>query len=489
MSRGVEVSGFGAKLARMGFDRARLRFSIRTALAAFAALVIALWLGLEHPQWAAMTVFASAQPTRDQLFQKSMNRLLGTLAGTAVGLGLLYAAGSSIWTLAIGLSLWVAICTGLANLIRGFGSYGLVLMGYSAAMVALLGQVDPSHPIALGLDRFLTSLVGVVIGILVGWLGAKNLSDDRALGVTRRLLADILVAKVQRLGDQPPASADHLLSRAAILEDSLDPRSADAPRSANTRLILRQLLASMAELILILDRCDEERPVEVASHLQAAAETMIAQSLIAAGLPALKAAREATTSPDLARVLDTLMTDIRRRDEASFVPLPHVIEEAALPQHRNWPEAQRAAIRTFLVLMILGGFWAITGWPEGSLLMLGTSVMISVFSIFDNPAWIMIRVFMGQLGGAIAAIFCAWVLWPMAHNSWQMAALMLPLLMITPFLFAHRKTAPGAVDFAMVFLLLTQPIFPFDQTFDASITRALAVVSGPLFAYLGFRAI
>ena len=55
--------------SRLGFDPERLRFGLRTAAGACIALFAAYLLGLEHPQWAAMTVWASAQPVRGMLLE------------------------------------------------------------------------------------------------------------------------------------------------------------------------------------------------------------------------------------------------------------------------------------------------------------------------------------------------------------------------------------------------------------------------------------
>ncbi|ATN36876.1 hypothetical protein ACO34A_24170 (plasmid) [Rhizobium sp. ACO-34A] len=58
-------------LARYGFDLPRLAYAGRTALAACLAFTIAWLLGLEHPQWAGMTVWAASQPTRGSCLKKA----------------------------------------------------------------------------------------------------------------------------------------------------------------------------------------------------------------------------------------------------------------------------------------------------------------------------------------------------------------------------------------------------------------------------------
>ena len=81
----------GDPLSRLGFDPVRLRYSLRTALGSCLALLIVL-AGLEHPQWAAMTVFAASQLARNMLVEKSFFRAAGTLAGTVAGVLLVLVA-------------------------------------------------------------------------------------------------------------------------------------------------------------------------------------------------------------------------------------------------------------------------------------------------------------------------------------------------------------------------------------------------------------
>lgn len=481
----------GAIFARLGFDQQRLRFSFRTTVAACLALVLALLIGLEHPQWSAMTVFAAAQPTRGQLFQKSANRLIGTLIGTAIGLVILSIAHDSIWLLCFLLALWVGLCTGIGNIIRGYGAYGVLLAGYSAAMVALLGHAVAGHELALGVDRFLTVLLGAVVGIAVGWIGSKSLSNSPALSAARRLLADALLVQVARVTGKEPPSVDHLLSRAALLDESLDPRAPATPQNRHLRHELRQMLTATTELILLAEPTPEPRPIELASHLQTANDLLRGGAGLGAAIPALEAAIKLSQSAKLRDFLTHICYQIGRIDttaKAGAMRVPPV-NPIHSPQHRDWVGARQAGLRTFLVLMALGAFWAITEWPAGSLLLLGTSVMVSVFSTFDNPAWIMARVGLGQTAGAIGALICLWMAWPFAHSSLQMALLMMPFLLVTPFLLAHRKTAPGATDYAMVFLLLLQPTYPAIGSFGDSLARALAVIAGPAFAYLAFRTV
>lgn len=122
---------------QFGFDGPRLTYALRTAFASCVALLVAWFIGLEHPQWSAMTVWAASQPLRGQLLEKSFFRFAGTIIGVIVGVILVVIASDRPIVLVIGLALWLGFCAGLGNVQRGFLSYGTMLAGYSAAMVAL----------------------------------------------------------------------------------------------------------------------------------------------------------------------------------------------------------------------------------------------------------------------------------------------------------------------------------------------------------------
>ncbi|MEF9605739.1 FUSC family protein, partial [Paracoccus sp. PXZ] len=96
-----------AWLLRRGFDGGRLRFATRTALACCLAVLIAWAMGLEHPQWSGMSVWAATQPLRGQLLEKAFFRFAGTLVGTVAGVLLVLGAPLHPGVLVLGLALWV----------------------------------------------------------------------------------------------------------------------------------------------------------------------------------------------------------------------------------------------------------------------------------------------------------------------------------------------------------------------------------------------
>ncbi len=404
--------------------------SLRTAPAACLALVVAWAIGLEHPQWSAMTVWAASQPVRELLVEKSLYRALGTLVGTAVGLLLLLATADSLLWLVIGLALWVGLCAGIGNALHSMIAYATLLSGYSAAMVALLGTASGMNILALGADRLLTVLVGVIMALVVGLALTPRASRSALEERGRRSTARVLHLLAQRLGPQPRGTRlapNELLSDIAILEAELEPSAAGSRRARHSARSQRAILAALtAALLWIRRRGHGQRqtaaheagsgggtlPVDNAEPPAHRAHTCSASQLAAAEDPALGEVlgRLATTLTQRQQFRDTGRTD---RDAS----------RRQVTRHRDWIHARQAMLRTTGVLLVIGLAWVATGWSAGAYVMLGTSVMVTLFSTFENPAWIMRRILAWQAVGALCAVALRWLAWPWASAEWQLIAM------------------------------------------------------------------
>lgn len=476
-----------------GVDPERVGFGLRTALAACLALTVAWALGLEHPQWSAMTVWAASQPVRGMLIEKSCYRALGTLIGTLAGVALLALVGEHTAGLVVGLAVWVGLCAGTGNLLHGLRSYGALLAGYSASMVALLGQSVPMGFLALGIDRFATVMIGVLVALIIGLLFGARPTEDEASGRARRLMALVLQRLAQRLRGQmelSTAEVTTLLSEAAAIEATLDAHGAGSSRGRHSARSLRAVLAAQVEALLWLERPDTlpRQGRALAEALDEAAETLEASSARDAVLaPLARAESLAADSPALVSVLQHLAEAHRQRTRyhATGTTRGETLKRQVV-RHRDWVHGRQALLRTSSVMLIVGAAWAISGWSPGAYVLLGTSVMVTLFSTFDNPAWLMRRILAWQAVGAVAALICRWWLWPLATSEWQQLAMLMPFILLAVLPFAHRRTMTGSVDSVMILLLLSQPGLPLDGDVAGSLTMALAVVTGPLLAVIAF---
>ena len=471
-----------AALQRLGFDPDRLPFTLRTALAACVAVWIAWLAGLEHPQWSGMTVWAASLPVRGQLLEKGVYRALGTMLGAAFGTGLLIVARGQLGVVAIGLSVWIGLCAGLGNVVRGFASYGTMLAGYTAAMVALLHSAHSAAPFAVGVDRMFTVLTGVAVALAAGWFASPSAgADDPAAQVqalTRRILGDL----ANHLSGASPDPAEHgrLLSSMAAIEEGLDQHAAGSLRMRTVARRLRRALLAQVAIVLWMRRPPGESAPAMAdlvlhaAHADSAGQADVLRR--AAGLVSHTGLRDALVTLAASVEADGPTTD----DAPAGVLVPTIL-------HRDWIGAFEASFRATCAVAAVAAVWIVTGWDGGMFMMLGVAIMTTVFSTFDNPAVMVRQVIVGQALGVAGALACRWLVWPLAGGEAGLVAGMMPFVLIGGVLFGHRRAAgPLGFDYNMVLLLLLQPVWPLAGSLFHSLTTGAAVVLGPVIALAAF---
>lgn len=489
------ASGVSSRLAALGFDVGRMPFLVRTALGACLALLIGWLIGLDHPQWSAMTVWAASQPLRGQVFEKSLFRIAGTVVGVVAGVAFLLVSGGDPLILVLAVSAWTALCAAAGNLQRGYVAYGVTLAGYSAAMVALLDFDRPGHIMTLASDRLLTVLLGVVVAMLVGMIFAPRRAEGVTAARARNLTARLLRAMARDLRGE--ATDDHavqpLLAEAALIDEALEPQSPGSPGARQEARALRKILAAQVSAIVWLRRPATALSAPDRAELVADALDQAAAILESSQPPAdvivwlERAADEAADDPALREALLGLETAIRDRLQGEAMPTdrPRRVYPGVL--HRDWVGAREAGVRSLAVMLLMGAVWIITGWSTGPYLMLGAAVMTSVFSAMDFPVRTIAYVFRGATFGVLGALACRWLVWPLAAQPIDLIFLAMPFVMIGPFLMAHRKTGEGAFDYNMHLLLLLPTTFPLAGTASHSLAVAGAVMAGPAAAWLGYR--
>lgn len=486
------------RIAAIGFDLPRLNFALRTAIAACLALFIAWLIGLEHPQWSAMTVWAAAQPTRGQLLEKSFFRIFGTLVGVVAGVVLVAVSGGDPRPLVIGLSLWIGICVTAGNLLRGYVSYGAMLSGYSASMVALLDTAHPDHVLALGADRAATILVGVLTALVIGWVLTPSAAEQEMTGRMRRLTARLLRDLAASLREGSATALDDeqrsLLAEMAAIDEMLDPHGAGSRRSRQAVRAMRTVLSVQISLLLAGRRGGHGQNEAVAGLLDEAAAGFESGNGSDGPLALIdRAADFAGLQGDLGEALQSLSQAIRayRIALGQDVGTTSTAIQGSHPVvlHRDWVGARQAAIRAMLCMLAVGLFWVVTGWTAAPFLLLGLSIMTTIFSTFDNPAQTMRFVLLGQVFGAAGAFACRFLAWPLAANELQVVLLTMPFILAGALFFSHRRTLPSAFDYAMVSLLLLHPEFPLPGDLPTMLSSIVAVVAAPLVAILAYRVI
>ncbi|MEI4473658.1 FUSC family protein [Frigidibacter sp. MR17.24] len=460
----------------LGFDRDALAYAARVAAGAALALIAGQALGLEHPQWAAMTVWAASQPMRGHAIEKAGYRMAGTLVGAAYGMALMAVSGGALPWLVVGISVWLGLAAAAGNLLRGFASYGAMLAGYTAAMVALLDAAHPDRIWALGADRVATVGLGVAVALAGGLVFARaggiapSVAAFRA--VAQRVLAHVAASGAPRSAAARAADEAALVAELARVEAGLDLAAAG---SMGARRGVRHVRAG---LVAALD-------LMVWARGRAVAGPDLAGALAEAGTDPVALRRAgALAPPALADALGRLAAALageapRGRDASGALPVTAL--------HRDWAGARAALLRGAGTLLAVGAFWLVSGWPMGGYMMLGAAIMTSIFSTFENPLKVLPKVAMGQALGALGALACRWLVWPLAGGEWGQVLLILPFIALGALIASHRRSAVMGFDYNMVVLLLLQPVFPATMGGWTSLEAGGAVVAAPLIALVAFR--
>lgn len=491
-----KASSVSDRLVKLGFDIPRLHFAMRTALASGLAMALAWMLGLEHPQWSAMTVWAVSQPVRGMLLEKSLFRGLGTIVGTLFGVVLVLLAGDNLPVLVICLALWVGLCVGLGNLLHGLISYGTLLSGYSASMVALLNTQQPVGQVfLLGTDRLLTVMTGIVVGLVVGLIFAPRRAESQLTDQVRQTTAELLQAMAARFtaaNTSSRAEASHsLLKDIALTEQLFEIGEAGSLRNHRSTRALRAVVQAQVGCVFwIRNSRNLPQNESLAAALEQAAQTVYTHAAARKVIPHLEAALAFCAEDEVtAEVIRSLLDSLREYAALDNRGATSAVIRNRVVLHRDWVGARHAMLRATGLLLAVGAVWVATGWAVGAYVMLGVSVMIALFSTFETPSHVMGHIFVWQLIAAGAALCCHWLIWPHATSEWQLIATLIPFVMaIIPF-YAHQRFMTGSIDYVMALLLLSHPQLPLNTSFSTSLSTAAAVVAGPLLAYITFKTV
>lgn len=142
-------------------------FSVKTCIAAFLALYIALKLNLDKPAWSLTSVFIISQLYSASTLSKSVFRLLGTLLGGAFIFFIYPITVLYPLLFSVSVSLWIAFCLYLSLHDRTPKSYVFMLAGYSAA---IMGFADVDSPLDITytvISRIEEIAVAIVCSTLV----------------------------------------------------------------------------------------------------------------------------------------------------------------------------------------------------------------------------------------------------------------------------------------------------------------------------------
>jgi uncharacterized membrane protein YccC len=412
-------------------------FSLRTATAAILALAIAYWLELSDPQWATLTVYILAQPTVGAALAKGAWRAGGTVAGGVTGLVLVALFSQAPELLVAATVLLVALSFYAGARLRNFTSYGVLLAGYTALLVAYEGSAHPLHAWSVAIDRTSEILIGIACGTLASVIVQPRYAGDalrEAQANTFHRLAHY-VATALRL--KTPSAVFARLRRQMVADvvsfDALCSFALfEAPEIRTDEKLLRRMIREFLAVLSIarglfvrIEDHDHDEARAVRERLHPTLEATAARIERIAADPAawedryrlrreLLAARMAlrSTASELEGMVGTVPFDPlaegvlilnRVRDLLHALAMVVVTEAASRRTQRGPPrklrraprevqfqfggqwEALLLAVRAALAMLLLSAFWMATGWNDGFTAVSGGAIMLFFGVNQDDP--------------------------------------------------------------------------------------------------------
>lgn len=414
-------------------------FSLRLFVAGMAALYLALWLGLEDPKWSLMTVYIVGQSMAGMTLAKGFYRFLGTLVGAMMALLLTGLLVSTPAVLLLALSLWMALCTFGASLLRNFRSYGFVLAGYSAVIIGMPALLDPAHAFNIAQARVIEISLGIFCSTLMAMLVWPRSAGDHFLASAHKQFYSLLhsVAEVaagslsnadfqarrqqlvtasvelQNLREHALFDSQHLRHHAAScrrfchemlsLVSTLGPLQAYVKRYAETYQLPQQkaLLERLAQLDkradasqlrgeLLALHSDAQR---LAQRQREEIETTGADHFYAGQL-LLENAAEICDRLRSAMVLNAMITGEIK--QVSW-------RAGASRLHLDKGQALRNSIRVLVAMLAAVAFWWWSASAQAVECIILVAVVCSLFATRDNPATAARSFMKGAVVAALAA--------------------------------------------------------------------------------------
>jgi uncharacterized membrane protein YccC len=498
--------------------RDRVLFATRATSACMIALWLAFYLQLDSPYWAGMTIWMVSQPTPGMALSRGYYRFVGTIAGSIMGVVLIAFFAQTPELFIVALALWVGATTVAANLLRNFRSYGAVLAGYTAAVVALGSYTHPNHTFEIAMARGSATCIGIASITFIILL----LAPHQAYAKTRNRLRDALGRAGTRAALSPTALTEQrmaigtpLIAELIALDAEIEFAAAESPefrihadtarsmvahlfgaiaakRSMDFRLErfaalrnddLHEMLARATALFRITpELLAEKRSAELAQELVRLREGLAQIVPEEQGHDLEQTASERV-------VLDRLDDLLRHLSQAleDWTSLEGGWKRTASLQlnfHRDHRIAWINGARAVLAVAAAGTFWIASAWPSGAGFVIITATACSLFSATPQPGQNVLRFATGALIALPTAFICNFYLLQNV-SGFPLFALVYSLFLFPAAMFLlHPKWGLVALAYCVNFLITSRPTNPMDYNVVSFLNNGIATLSGAAFSAL-----
>jgi uncharacterized membrane protein YccC len=390
--------------------RAPLAFGLRLWVSVGLALLLAFWLQMDNPFWAATSAGIVCQPSLGASLRKASFRLIGTMLGAVAVVGFVAAFPQSRAGFLLTLAIWCGLCGFTATVLQNFASYAAALAGYTAAIVAADAIANPNAVFLLAVSRASEICLGIVCAGVVLTLTGRGTARARAASVIATITREAglgMRATLLGAGAPLPDSAPRrraLIARTAALSVLLDEVVGESPdlrvRSATLQAAVDGLFQALSGWRMVATHLESADPQDAAADAAPAIAALppgpamvmsaeakpadtrdrcreAARRLVHTPIESAGAALVATGSADcllgLERALNglALLVEPQRaeiRPGSAGLRLPDL-----LPAIVN-------GLRSGLIVLVLAGLWIATAWPSGPTALLFGAIVVLLLS-------------------------------------------------------------------------------------------------------------
>ncbi|QDH12990.1 FUSC family protein [Formicincola oecophyllae] len=487
-------------------------FALRTSLAACLALGFSLWMELDDPSWAPLTVWSVAQISRGESLSKAKWRIVGTLVGCCAGIAIMAAIPQASWMYFPAIAVWLGICSFMATFISNFRAYGCVLAGYTCSVIGTGAAPDANHVFMIAMSRGSYIIIGVICEASVAFVFSPNQMRQarirlrqllqKALDMTATTLGQILTkgtnaqatARMQfgtmlRINNDIEFTevemgphgheADHaraalaaisvLLARGFGLVNQLE----ELVQNPDCHTLIEEILSFLktlpeclpdpalipellAELQHLRDICRQyAAPHRLTSHGGAAPDELSAHHV--AHLTAKDKADIVASALDervMFVALGELLSDLERAI-IEYNASTHIIRGDHFRfqpiTHRDPRLALNNGLRSGSIILLTGLVYEVTAWPQGLKCIGIASLICGLNSINENPANATLGWLKGTIGAITAAWFLVFIFMPMVDVYEPLIVILVGGMMVGGLAKANPATRPAGAAYSLLF--------------------------------------
>ncbi|MGB9098749.1 FUSC family protein [Erwinia sp.] len=455
-------------------------FAVKTCIAAFIALYIALELNLDKPAWAMVSVYVISQLYSASTLSKALFRFLGTVLG-GIFIFLIYpitVTHPMLFSLCV--SLWVACCLYLSLQDRTPKSYVFMLAGYSAA---IMGFADVTTPLSITytvISRIEEITVAIVCSSLVHMLvfpvRMRNLLENSVgnwFDSARNLCNELLTVESKERSPERdqilvqmanyPVTVETLITHCVYEGDSARKliRLVSAQYQHLSYLIptltaIEKRLSLLAEQGIIFPDFVAESFSHFLVWLNSPEQSGHAQSIQADILASQEKIKSLYGSGEmnaeegllLIGLLERLLNFIRISD--SYFDAKERVSQLGpekkrgklklIRKHRDTGLILLSSFTAFTATLIGCLFWIGSGWKDGSSTPMIAAVVCSFFAALDSPVASMKVFLKGVLIAIIISVLYVGLLIPMTVTFESLIICLAPGLLALGLVIANPST-------------------------------------------------